>query len=217
MELIARPPPQDFLVNNDPPWQPMSQRRRSSAAHTRPAVPPPNLPIPSVPVPVPPLPDSPEISRRIPQQDDLEDPPPPSILHTRAPTDDPPDPSPNQLTVPDTRESRQEPRIPSSRRALTRALELAREAVQLDSTNEEPQAAVMAYGRSVALLSEVMERVRRGEDSTESRSRRNNGRPRSAVAQEEEVRRLQNIVRPARSHLLHLLTFRYSTIHMQTA
>ncbi|KAJ7900068.1 hypothetical protein B0H14DRAFT_2331090 [Mycena olivaceomarginata] len=171
----------------------MSQRRRSSAAHTRPAVPPPNLPIPSVPVPVPPLPDSPEISRRIPQQDDLEDPPPPSILHTRAPTDDPPDPSPNQLTVPDTRESRQEPRIPSSRRALTRALELAREAVQLDSTNEEPQAAVMAYGRSVALLSEVMERVRRGEDSTESRSRRNNGRPRSAVAQEEEVRRLQNI------------------------
>ncbi|KAF7310690.1 hypothetical protein HMN09_00611900 [Mycena chlorophos] len=88
-------------------------------------------------------------------------------------------------------EPRPEPRIPSSRRALTRALELAREAVQLDSTNEEPEAAVIAYARSVALLSEVMERVRRGEDSTE---RRRNGRPRSAVAQEEEVRRLQNIV-----------------------
>lgn len=42
---------------------------------------------------------------------------------------------------------------PSSRRALTRALELARQAVQLDSTNEDPYGAVMAYGKSVALLS----------------------------------------------------------------
>ncbi|KAK7064445.1 hypothetical protein R3P38DRAFT_2676007 [Favolaschia claudopus] len=157
----------------------MTARRRSSAAHIRPAVPPPSLPMPSVPLPVPPLPDSPEQPRQ--HRDDLEDSPPPSILH------------PRKLRVPDHhRESRHEPRIPSSRRALTRALELAREAVQLDSTNEEPHAAVMAYGRSVALLSEVMERVRRGEDSTESRSRRSRG-PRSAIAQEEEVRRLQNI------------------------
>lgn len=80
---------------------------------------------------------------------------------------------------------------PSSRRALTRALELAREAVQLDATNDDPHAAVIAYGRSVALLSEVMERVRRGEDSTEGRRR--NGRRRSVVAQEEEVRRLKSI------------------------
>lgn len=82
---------------------------------------------------------------------------------------------------------------PSSRRALTRALELAREAVQLDSTNDDPHAAVLAYGRSVALLSEVMERVRRGEDTTERTKR--NGRRRSVVAQEEEVRRLKSIVR----------------------
>ena len=82
---------------------------------------------------------------------------------------------------------------PSSRRALTKALELAREAVKLDSTNDDPYAAVMAYGRSVALLSEVMERVRRGEDSTETKTRRN-GRRRSVVAQEEEVRRLKSIV-----------------------
>ncbi|KAI9572781.1 hypothetical protein HD554DRAFT_2202639 [Boletus coccyginus] len=80
---------------------------------------------------------------------------------------------------------------PSSRRALTRALELAREAVQLDATNDDPHAAVIAYGRSVALLSEVMERVRRGEDTTDGR--RNNGRRRSVVAQEEEVRRLKSI------------------------
>ncbi|KAI0778015.1 hypothetical protein BD413DRAFT_466209 [Trametes elegans] len=80
---------------------------------------------------------------------------------------------------------------PSSRRALTRALELAREAVRLDSTNDDPHGAVMAYARSVALLSEVMERVMRGEDSTESRRR--NGRRRSVVAQEEEVRRLKSI------------------------
>ncbi|KAI6005194.1 hypothetical protein F5J12DRAFT_769592 [Pisolithus orientalis] len=80
---------------------------------------------------------------------------------------------------------------PSSRRALTRALELAREAVQLDATNHDPHAAVIAYGRSVALLSEVMERVRRGEDSTDSRRR--SGRRRSVVAQEEEVKRLKSI------------------------
>lgn len=81
---------------------------------------------------------------------------------------------------------------PSSRRALTRALELAREAVQLDATNDDPHAAVIAYGRSVALLSEVMERVRRGEDTSDGRRR--NGRRRSVVAQEEEVRRLKSIV-----------------------
>ncbi|PPQ77613.1 hypothetical protein CVT26_006115 [Gymnopilus dilepis] len=80
---------------------------------------------------------------------------------------------------------------PSSRRALTRALELAREAVQLDSTNDNPEAAVNAYAQSVALLSEVMERVRNGEDSTSDGHRRR--RRRSVAAQEEEVRRLQNI------------------------
>lgn len=51
----------------------------------------------------------------------------------------------------------------------------------------------MAYAKSVALLSEVMERVMRGEDSTEN-PRRANGRRRSVVAQEEEVRRLKSIV-----------------------
>ncbi|KAG6911796.1 hypothetical protein DXG01_000043 [Tephrocybe rancida] len=121
---------------------------------------------------------------------DLSDPPPPSIL--------PPSSSrisernqeiPNHLQAP--RDSRGEPRVPSSRRALTRALELARQAVQLDSMNDNPEAAVQAYGRSVALLSEVMERVRRGEDSTESSHRRR--RRRSVAAQEEEIRRLQNI------------------------
>ncbi|KAF7348565.1 hypothetical protein MVEN_01374100 [Mycena venus] len=89
-------------------------------------------------------------------------------------------------------EFRHNSRIPSSRRALLRALELAKEAVQLDSTNEDPQATVTAYGRSVALMNEVLERVRRGEDDTAARSRRN-GRPRNAVTQEEEIRRLQNI------------------------
>lgn len=81
-------------------------------------------------------------------------------------------------------------RRPSSRRALTRALQLAREAVLLDSTNEDPEAAVQAYARSVALLNEVMDRVQRGEDSTESRR---SHRRRSVAAQEEEVRRLQSI------------------------
>ncbi|KAI0304638.1 hypothetical protein BC826DRAFT_902214 [Russula brevipes] len=81
---------------------------------------------------------------------------------------------------------------PSSRRALTKALELAREAVKLDSTNDDPYGAVIAYGKSVALLSKVMERVINGEDSNDS-IRRKSGRRRSVVAQEEEVRRLKAI------------------------
>ncbi|KAA1468631.1 hypothetical protein DENSPDRAFT_479153 [Dentipellis sp. KUC8613] len=95
------------------------------------------------------------------------------------------------LSPQDPQLSATEPR-PSSRRALTKALELAREAVKLDSTNDDPYGAVIAYGKSVALLSKVMERVMRGEDSTETHRKRG-GRRRSVVAQEEEVKRLKAI------------------------
>lgn len=124
--------------------------------------------------------------------ENLSDSPPPSRLHstTMSPV------ATNEiipdrllLSPPEARSS--DPR-PSSRRALTKALELAREAVKLDSTNNDPYGAVVAYGRSVTLLSEVMERVMRGEDTTDGR--RKNGRRRSVVAQEEEVRRLKSIV-----------------------
>ena len=123
----------------------------------------------------------------------LSDSPPRSQLR---PAMDPPlqEIVPSRLRLSPTSHDRQHSeRRPSSRRALTRALELAREAVRLDSTNDDPYAAVVAYGKSVALLSEVMERVIRGEDSTESQKRKN-GRRRSVVAQEEEVRRLRSIV-----------------------
>lgn len=91
---------------------------------------------------------------------------------------------------------------PSSRRALTAALELAKAAVQLDATNDDPHGAVMAYAKSVQLLGEVMERVMRGEDSSgaghagaaDGDERRRGGRRRSVVAKEEEVRRLKAIV-----------------------
>jgi hypothetical protein len=225
----------------------LTQRRRSSAVHTRPTVPPPNLPIPNVPggststiqhAPVLDYPEEPYLNDRDTRinlltrpvasanlvavasfaesrhastshntlsliettVEDLSDPPPrsflPSSSSSRA-SDTREDLVPDQeLTadrlLPPPREPRAEPRVPSSRRALTRALELAREAVQLDTMNDNPEAAVQAYGRSVALLSEVMERVRRGEESTESHRRR---RRRSVAAQEEEIRRLQNIVR----------------------
>ena len=94
---------------------------------------------------------------------------------------------------------------PSSRRALTAALELAKAAVQLDATNEDPHRAVVAYARSVQLLGEVMERVMRGEDAsgsghagaTDGEERRRGGRRRSVVAKEEEVRRLKAIVSSA--------------------
>lgn len=197
-----------------------SQRRRSSAAHTRPAAPPPNLPIPSIPyseeMPSVNAYSGPSIrsSTFVGQQpshssasssvDDLSDPPPQSILPASASRFHDPPPAPPQtadnLAVPAADghlmppETRPETRVPSPRRALTRALELAREAVQLDSMNDNPELAVAAYGRSVALLSEVMERVKRGEESTESSSRRKSGRRRSVFAQEDEIRRLQAIV-----------------------
>ena len=122
----------------------------------------------------------------------LSDSPPRSQLR---PPMDPPHQEivPDRLRLSPTNDRQHSERRPSSRRALTRALELAREAVRLDSTNDDPYAAVVAYGRSVALLSEVMQRVIRGEDSTESHRRRT-GRRRSVVAQEEEVRRLKSIV-----------------------
>ena len=122
----------------------------------------------------------------------LSDSPPRSQLR---PAMDPPHQEivPDRLRLSPTNDRQNSERRPSSRRALTRALELAREAVRLDSTNDDPYAAVVAYGKSVALLSEVMERVIRGEDSTESHKRKN-GRRRSVVAQEEEVRRLRSIV-----------------------
>ena len=122
----------------------------------------------------------------------LSDSPPRSQLR---PAMDPPHQEivPDRLRLSPTNERQLSERRPSSRRALTRALELAREAVRLDSTNDDPYAAVVAYGKSVALLSEVMERVIRGGDSTEPQKRKN-GRRRSVVAQEEEVRRLRSIV-----------------------
>ena len=239
---------QTIYAQSPPSASILAQRRRSTAAHARPAGPPPSHPIPNLPpagpppavqLPRPPVDDRyddqpysegrPSIGSRSqsapfarpaaspglaavasfaeardrqaaasssslrafapvsPSSEDLLDPPPPSLLLSRSAHEPPPPPSPDRLEPP--QENR---RPPSSRRALTRALELAREAVELDSSNVDPEAAVMAYGRSVALLSEVMERVRRGEDSTDPRRR--NGRRRSVVAQEEEIRRLQQIV-----------------------
>ncbi|KAH8100585.1 hypothetical protein BXZ70DRAFT_937959 [Cristinia sonorae] len=125
--------------------------------------------------------------------ENLSDPPPPSMLQSgpRSPVQTH-DIVPDRLLLSPPAPRTNAERRPSSRSALTRALELARQAVQLDSTNDDPHGAVLAYGKSVALLSEVMERVMRGEDSSES-SRRRNGRRRSVVAQEEEVRRLKAI------------------------
>ncbi|CAE6432654.1 unnamed protein product [Rhizoctonia solani] len=81
-------------------------------------------------------------------------------------------------------------RPPSSRRALTAALELAQEAVRIDSAGEEPLAAIEAYGKSVTLLKEVMDRVMRGEGAER---RRAGVRRRSDAAREDEVRRLKSI------------------------
>ncbi|KAH9946835.1 hypothetical protein B0H21DRAFT_384921 [Amylocystis lapponica] len=121
--------------------------------------------------------------------EDLLDSPPRSML--RAAPVRAPDIVPERVLLSPTDVRSSSESRPSSRRALTKALELAREAVKLD-TDEDHYAAVLAYGRSVSLLSEVMERVMRGEAAPDSH-RRQNGRRRSIVAQEEEVRRLRAI------------------------
>lgn len=138
--------------------------------------------------------------------DSLSDSPPRSLLPRQAPPPQLPPPqapppqapaqeiNPERLMLsPTDSRPHNAPARPSSRRVLTRALELAREAVRLDSTNDDPRGAIEAYGQSVTLLKEVMERVMRGEDTGDHRRR--NGRRRSIVAQEEEVRRLRSIVR----------------------
>ena len=183
-------------------WQ--NIRRRSSAAVPRAAAgPPPTIPIPSIPSPTSrgkrsssflnPLdlsaPTQPHSMTSI--TDALSDPPPQSYLPAATSSSDSNQNTSNRRSSLAPQNSNHSEHRPSSRRALTRALELAREAVQLDSTNDNPVAAVNAYAQSVALLSEVMERVRNGEDSTESNRRRQH---RSISAQEKEVRRLQNIV-----------------------
>ncbi|KAG8969130.1 hypothetical protein FRC03_004445 [Tulasnella sp. 419] len=109
-------------------------------------------------------------------------------------------------------------RRPSSRRALTRALELAQEAVRIDASNDDPHAAVLAYAKSVNLLNEVMERVMRGEDSTDSK--RKGARRRSIVAKEDEARRLKSI-HDTYYHRMQLLTLIYNipppTINAETS
>jgi CHASE3 domain sensor protein len=141
--------------------------------------------------------------------DDLSDSPPQSYLPSSSSRSadrnhDPYSHESRPLLAPPTDHPHRSEHRPSSRRALTRALELAREAVQLDSTNDNPLAAVNAYAQSVALLSGVMERVRNGEDSTTDSHRRR--RRRSVAAQEEEVRRLQNIVSTTSIRILARLT-----------
>lgn len=74
--------------------------------------------------------------------------------------------------------------VATKKPALTNALAFAREAVQLDATNDNPKAAIELYRRSVALLNEVIQTVRkRGERGTIPRQ-----------DDEEELRRLQEIV-----------------------
>jgi hypothetical protein len=182
-----------------PRWQD-HPRRRSAAALARPAGPPPDIPIPNLPFPSNSVPRGKRTSSFLTQPqasmssiaNGLPDPPPQSYLPVAtSSTDRTHNAASNRRSSLAPQPSNRSEHRPSSRRALTRALELAREAVQLDSTNDDPVAAVNAYAQSVALLSEVMERVRNGEDSTESHRRRQR---RSVSAQENEVRRLQNIV-----------------------
>jgi hypothetical protein len=98
--------------------------------------------------------DSPETSRNsvhIPQQGDRED-APLSIVYAGLPPAHSNRENISEPRVSEHLESRYEPHVPSSQKLLTRPLGIAREAVQLDSANEEPRAAV-------TLHSEIIEQV----------------------------------------------------------
>ena len=68
--------------------------------------------------------------------------------------------------------------------SLVRALHLARQAVQLDSENNNPHGAVLAYSESVALLDEVIGALSEGRG----------GEGMEAHKREEEIKRVETIV-----------------------
>jgi hypothetical protein len=80
------------------------------------------------------------------------------------------------------------PASPGARQTLIRALDLARQAVEIDGRIDDSHGAIITYARRsvAALLSKVMQRIMPGKDSTGTGL----GRRRSVVAQEEEIRRL---------------------------
>jgi hypothetical protein len=83
--------------------------------------------------------------------------------------------------------SHRRPKVPSSRRLLTRSLEFARKAVRLDSMGDQPKGAIQAYSCSLTLLNEVLERIKReGKKAVSHHRRRQRG--------VDEMQRLQNIV-----------------------
>lgn len=67
---------------------------------------------------------------------------------------------------------------PTRRRMLEKSLEWAREAVRLDSANDNPLGAVVAYSRSIGLISDVLEQLGRTAE----------------LREQVETRRLQSIV-----------------------
>jgi len=80
----------------------------------------------------------------------------------------------------------------SKRRGLARALELAREAVELDTKAENVQATLEMYAKSVSLLSEVIEEVQR--DQRDQRQSEENN--------EEELKKLAAIHDSYRDRML---------------
>jgi len=79
----------------------------------------------------------------------------------------------------------------SKRRGLARALELAREAVELDTKAENVQATLETYAKSVSLLSEVIEELQRAQ--RDQQNEENN---------EEELKRLATIHDSYRDRML---------------
>jgi len=85
---------------------------------------------------------------------------------------------------------------PTSQPVLRRALEIARHAVDIDSTHDDPQGAVLTYGESLVLLDEVLIRAMNdGHGNSEPSSRL------SQDQREEEMGRLKLIYNTYRDRM----------------
>lgn len=83
----------------------------------------------------------------------------------------------------------------SSRDALAKSLELARQALRLETRNEDPPEAIATYEASVSLLNQVIEHALRGKNQTGSHRRDGNRSPYNPMRVEAStIRKWQNIV-----------------------
>lgn len=80
----------------------------------------------------------------------------------------------------------------STRQRLRQAMELAREAVRLDSSNEDPLSAIESYQKCTDMLNHVIDRIHNGDITNTQTQYRSSSR--NEANRDEELKRLTSIV-----------------------